>query len=101
MMVEYVRVQKASPDFYVVYDGVEQTVDVALSTFVVQADPKPLLDVYDFIMTTFVPSQQTPMPQKEIEFTSNTSQPQEQKIRVRVKLASFEGETSVDARKIR
>lgn len=97
MTVEYDRVQKASPDYLSKYKGMDQAVDIALSTFVMQADPEPLLDIYDFIMTTFVPSQQGQPPSSEE--TGQQAQPtqapqtatEQQKIHVRVELASFKG----------
>ncbi len=96
MTVDYNRVQKASPDYVSKFEGMDQSVNVALSTFVLQADPEPLLNVYDFIMTTFVPSQQDQTPSNETvnqqAQLANVSQTAtEQKIRVRVKLASFKG----------
>ncbi|KLO14457.1 hypothetical protein SCHPADRAFT_996578 [Schizopora paradoxa] len=95
MTVEYNRVQAASPDYLSKYEGMDQSVNVALSTFVLQADPEPLLDLYDFIMTTFVPSQQAQSsnegPTNQQTQPSNAPQAtNEQKIGVRVKLASFE-----------
>jgi vacuolar protein sorting-associated protein 13A/C len=58
MKVSYKRVQKNSPEFATVYESTDQSVDVQLSTFIFHAAPEPVVSLYDFIMTTFVP--QTP-----------------------------------------
>jgi len=55
LKVRYNRVQKDSPEFMTVYEGVDQSVDVDLSTFKIGIAPEPILSLYDFIMTTFVP----------------------------------------------
>ena len=53
--MKYTRVQQASPEFQPVYEGIDQNVDVKISTFLFRAAPEPVVAVYDFIMTTFVP----------------------------------------------
>lgn len=53
--VGYIRVQKDSPNFMTTFEGFEQAVDVRLSTFIFKASPEPLIAVYDFIMSAFVP----------------------------------------------
>ncbi|KAI6133067.1 vacuolar protein sorting-associated protein 13 [Pisolithus croceorrhizus] len=55
LSVSYTRIQETSPDFSVKYDGFEQSVDVCLSTFIFRAVPEPVISLYDFIMSTFVP----------------------------------------------
>lgn len=72
MRVKYIRVQADSPELVAVYDSVEQTVEIELSTFVFSASPEPILTLYDFIMTTFttpnsgLPTQpSTPKPESE------------------------------------
>ncbi|KAI0669883.1 vacuolar protein sorting-associated protein 13 [Trametes maxima] len=55
LTVKYTRVQQASPEYQPVYEGIDQNVDVKISTFLFRAAPEPLLALYDFIMTTFVP----------------------------------------------
>ncbi|EJD47755.1 vacuolar protein sorting-associated protein vps13 [Auricularia subglabra TFB-10046 SS5] len=55
LIVTYKRVQPESPEFLTVFEGVNQSVDVALSTFVVHAEPEPVITLYNFIMSTFVP----------------------------------------------
>lgn len=52
--VKYIRAQKESPEFMSVYDGIDQSVEVALSTFTFNVAPEPVLTLYDFIMSTFV-----------------------------------------------
>ncbi|TEB35046.1 hypothetical protein FA13DRAFT_1915662 [Coprinellus micaceus] len=91
LRVKYVRAQRDSPEFESAYEGIDQTVDVKLSTLVFQMEPEPILAVYDFIMTTFVPSfSQPPTPQVETAERSlqATSVPEQNdmKIRVLVKL---------------
>ncbi|KZO93498.1 vacuolar protein sorting-associated protein 13 [Calocera viscosa TUFC12733] len=56
MRIKYTRVQKDSPEYMPVYEGVDQTIGVELSTFNFAVQPEPILTMYDFIMTTFVPS---------------------------------------------
>ncbi|KAG1757583.1 vacuolar protein sorting-associated protein 13 [Suillus lakei] len=55
MKISYKRVQKNSPEFATVYESIDQSVDVQLSTFLFHAAPEPVVSLYDFIMTTFVP----------------------------------------------
>jgi vacuolar protein sorting-associated protein 13A/C len=55
LSVSYLRVQRNSPEFSTVYDNIEQSVDVRLSTFIFNAAPEPVISLYDFLMTTFVP----------------------------------------------
>lgn len=55
LSVSYLRVQRNSPEFTTVYDNVEQSVDVRLSTFIFNAAPEPVISLYDFLITTFVP----------------------------------------------
>lgn len=58
LQVKYTRAQRESPEFQTIFEGVDQSIDVKMSTLVFRAAPEPILDVYDFIMTTFVPSSQ-------------------------------------------
>ncbi|RPD62925.1 vacuolar protein sorting-associated protein 13 [Lentinus tigrinus ALCF2SS1-6] len=55
LTVKYTRVQQASPEYQPVYEGIDQNVDVKISTFLFRAAPEPVVTLYDFIMTTFVP----------------------------------------------
>ncbi|KAG6381178.1 vacuolar protein sorting-associated protein 13 [Boletus reticuloceps] len=55
LSVSYLRVQRNSPEFSTVYDNIEQSVDVRLSTFIFNAAPEPVISLYDFLITTFVP----------------------------------------------
>lgn len=96
LRVKYVRAQRDSPEFESAYEGIDQTVDVKLSTLVFQVEPEPILAVYDFIMTTFVPSFSQP-PTLQVETAERsfqaTSVPEQNdgKIRVLVKLQSVQG----------
>ncbi|KAI0033184.1 hypothetical protein K488DRAFT_78064 [Vararia minispora EC-137] len=56
LTVDYTRVQKNSPEFLSIYGGIDQSVEVTLSTVVVRVSPEAILTLYDFVMTTFVPS---------------------------------------------
>jgi vacuolar protein sorting-associated protein 13A/C len=55
LTVRYKRCQPESPVFLSEFDGIDQSVDIKISTFIFRAAPEPVLTVYDFIMTTFVP----------------------------------------------
>lgn len=55
LTVKYHRVQKASPEFFTVHEGIDQNVDIKISTVIFRAAPEPVLTLYDFIMSTFVP----------------------------------------------
>jgi vacuolar protein sorting-associated protein 13A/C len=57
--VKYQRVQVESPEFTTVYESINQSVDVEFSTIVLRAQPEPLVVMYDFIMSTFVPAKST------------------------------------------
>ncbi|KAI0756975.1 vacuolar protein sorting-associated protein 13 [Daedaleopsis nitida] len=101
LTVKYTRVQQASPEYQPVYEGIDQNVDVKISTFLFRAAPEPVVTLYDFIMTTFVPqnnsgkAEATPAPgspedengQPEIVVNSGGSP---EKIRVLLTLASIE-----------
>jgi vacuolar protein sorting-associated protein 13A/C len=54
LRIAYTRVQNDSPEFLSMYDGIDQNVDIKMSTLVFRAAPEPVLALYDFIMTTFV-----------------------------------------------
>ncbi|KAJ2927125.1 hypothetical protein H1R20_g9964, partial [Candolleomyces eurysporus] len=96
LKVKYIRAQRESPEFDSVYEGIDQTVDVKLSTLVFHVEPEPILAVYDFIMTTFVPSfNAPPEPTLSTQETSSEPQPVPQKvdnskIRVLVKLQGIQ-----------
>ncbi|KAH9944371.1 vacuolar protein sorting-associated protein 13 [Epithele typhae] len=55
LIVKYARVQQTSPEYQQVYEGIDQNVNVKISTFLFRAAPEPVVTLYDFIMTTFVP----------------------------------------------
>ncbi|KAF5375265.1 hypothetical protein D9758_000284 [Tetrapyrgos nigripes] len=94
LSVSYVRVQQESPEFLSVYKGVQQNIDVNISAFSFQAVPEPVLSIYDFIMTTFVPEQGSAAVTQSSDVSDEKS-PQEVapdgkegKIRIAVQLAS-------------
>lgn len=98
--VKYVRVQPDSPDFMSVYEGIDQSINVELSTINIMLTRVSILAVYDWIMTTFVPATpaETPDDSKQgaADAEHNTeaskevaaAEPRKEKLRVRVKLTS-------------
>ena len=100
LIVKYTRVQQASPEFQPVYEGIDQNVDVKISTFLFRAAPEPVVTVYDFIMTTFVPQNSGQLEATPPDSPEGESPPPEivvdadapaQKIRVLLTLASIQG----------
>lgn len=95
LRVTYKRAQKESPEFNSVFEGIDQSVDIHISTFIFRAAPEPVLALYDFIMTTFVPKPTTPAVENAPE-AKHEDHPEEidaiatGKIRVDVKLASIQ-----------
>lgn len=104
LTVDYTRAQRASPEFSTIYEGVDQNIDVKISTFVFRAAPEPVLMLYDFIMTTFVPNSGSNAVQRtdaaavgqSIEGPPQTQSDDDEKIRVLVKLASVQVALSND-----
>jgi len=97
LSVTYTRVQKESPEFTIIYEGINQSVDIRISTFIFRAAPEPVLSLYDFVMTTFVPqsNNQTIKP-GSTEYDVNrvhasAASGTDDKIRVLVKLARVQG----------
>ncbi|KAK0465028.1 vacuolar protein sorting-associated protein 13 [Desarmillaria tabescens] len=96
LSVTYTRIQQQSPQYFSVYDGVEQKVDVKISTFIFRAAPEPVLSLYDFIMTTFVPQPTDEMAVQPVQSGApETGAPKPSnaeggKIHVAVKLASVQ-----------
>lgn len=94
LKVKYVRAQQDSPEFLTVFEGIDQSVDAAMSTLVLRAQPEPVIAIYDFLMTTFVPQKQpapTPALEKERQVVPQQQQATTETIRVRVKLESVQG----------
>lgn len=98
LTVHYLRVQKASPEFSTVYEGIDQSIDINISTLVFCTAPEPVLALYDFIMTTFVgdggtqPSDVTATATIESDGQRITTESKaEGKIRVLLKLKSVQG----------
>ncbi|KZS92954.1 vacuolar protein sorting-associated protein 13 [Sistotremastrum niveocremeum HHB9708] len=65
MKVSYTRAQKDSPVFKTQYGGIDQNIDMKLSTLVFELSPRPVISMYDFIMTTFVPNKEAERPSTE------------------------------------
>ena len=95
LRIAYARVQKESPEFATIYERVDQNVDIKVSTLVFRAAPEPVLALYDFIMTTFVPRpDQLPQNWSEPRSEQESSVVQgdfDSKIRVLVKLEGIKG----------
>ncbi|KZT02705.1 vacuolar protein sorting-associated protein 13 [Laetiporus sulphureus 93-53] len=68
LIVKYNRVQPLSPEYQSRYQGIDQNVDVKFTTFIFRAAPEPVLSLYEFIMTTFVPDRTntTPKPSPDV-----------------------------------
>jgi len=94
LRIAYTRAQKDSPDFLTTHEGIDQSVDIKMSTLIFCAAPEPVLAMYDFIMTTFVPNpdqtMQTHPNSASGDVQTNTQQinngEEDGKIRVLVKL---------------
>ncbi|PWN25799.1 DUF1162-domain-containing protein [Jaminaea rosea] len=101
--VKYVRVQPDSPEFMSVYEGIDQSINVELSTINIMLTRVSILAVYDWIMTTFVPSDPAPPQQPPADADGQgdeggevakraaaaaPAEPRKEKLRVRVKLTS-------------
>ena len=106
LIVRYQRCQPESPVFLSQFEGIDQSVDIKVSTFIFRAAPEPVLAVYDFIMTTFVPGPAPNQQQQQLGIVVDgealdqdkdaalvvVDQHQAtQKIRVLVNLASVQG----------
>jgi vacuolar protein sorting-associated protein 13A/C len=81
--VKYARVQKESPEYMSVYDGIDQSIDTSISTLKVNIEPEPLISLYDFIMTTFVPEHPSEENQQALV---EEQQATDEKLRIRVRL---------------
>jgi hypothetical protein len=79
--IKYARVQPLSPEFLGTYEGINQSIDIGLSTFVFSASPEPVLALYDFIMNTFAPGYSDVRPSiPESEATQVTKVPRNQTV---------------------
>ncbi|VDB84480.1 unnamed protein product [Peniophora sp. CBMAI 1063] len=97
LTVGYTRVQQKIPELLSPYDGADQNVDMKISTVIVRLSPEAILTLYDFLMTTFVPSTGTdsgaaaPTLETEEVTSPGAAAKDDQatgKIRVSIKLAS-------------
>jgi vacuolar protein sorting-associated protein 13A/C len=98
LVVKYGRAQRESPEFDTVFHGVDQSVDMEISTFNFHAAPEPVVSLYNFVMTTFVPpASDAPEPSSTTEQPAQISATVAQKpslIHVSVKLAGVRCECS-------
>lgn len=93
LSVSYLRVQRNSPEFSTVYDNIEQSIDVRLSTFIFNAAPEPVISLYDFLMTTFIPRETLETDANmEIEGVTKIQLRSASATRIAVKLDSIQGE---------
>jgi len=100
LSVAFTRVQKSSPEFVSSFDGIDQSIDIKISTFIFRASPEPIISLYDFLMATFVSQSKLPTNADEGsrlldngEVVINPRQEAEERIRVLVKLASVQRES--------
>ena len=99
LAVKYVRVDRQSPEYVPVYKGIDQNVDITTSTFVFRAAPEPVISLYEFIMTTFVPERSADITHSPVNSPQSEDGPAGQtetgntsdKINVSLKLASVQG----------
>ena len=98
LSLAYARVQQDHPDFMPKHEGFDQDIKVSLSTFIFHAAPEPVISLYDFIMTTFVPEKSaSPRPLvstrsgEQIVQRDNQGGTRSSKIRLAVELASVQG----------
>jgi vacuolar protein sorting-associated protein 13A/C len=95
LTVRYKRSQRVSPLFSSLFEGIDQSVDVKISTFIFRAAPEPVISLYDFVMTTFVPQQSnnkaTESSEDRIIPQQQPTPPSDEKIRVDVELDSVQG----------
>lgn len=98
LTVSYKRVQKASPEFSTVYEDMDQSIDIRISTFIFRAAPEPVLTLYDFVMTTFVPQSNVQALEKpdsqdhDVNALAPIPQTTTDQLRVILKLASVQGQ---------
>jgi vacuolar protein sorting-associated protein 13A/C len=85
-----------------VYEGVDQSINVQLSTFNLAVSPKPILEIYDFIMTTFVPEHKDTQSANSAVGTvapvagAEAAPMNSDKLRIRVKLTAIRCERQDD-----
>lgn len=99
VQVEYTSVHPNSPEFMTVHEGINQKVNVILSTFIVHAALDPILNLYNFITNTFVAGDAT---LEEISPTTQTPERQPPplanlnsgRMRISVDLTKFEGKSA-------
>ncbi|GJJ09687.1 hypothetical protein Clacol_003911 [Clathrus columnatus] len=99
LTISYIRIQDRHPDFTSKHDGFDQDIKILISTIIFYACPEPVIALYDFIMTTFVPERSLSPPQSQTisspnDITGNYASPRPlprpSKIRVDVNLASVQ-----------
>jgi vacuolar protein sorting-associated protein 13A/C len=97
LSVVYKRVEKASPEFVSVYESIGQSIEIGVSTFIFRVSPEPVLNLYDFLMTTFVPHSTAHATHTlenhptEVTKLSKREMDNADKIYILVKLASVQG----------
>ncbi|KAH9835542.1 vacuolar protein sorting-associated protein 13 [Rhodofomes roseus] len=98
LVVKYVRVDRQSPEYVPLYNGIDQSVNITTSTFIFRAAPEPVISLYEFIMTTFVPEKRadaapSPVDSPQIDNAVSSQEAAgtaSDKINVSLKLASVQ-----------
>lgn len=99
LRIIYTRVQKESPDFLTAHEGIDQNIDIKMSTLVFRAEPAPVLALYDFVMSTFVPKDESSGGQIALRPSNAFTQTPEiqtdpaNEIRVSAKLEGIQGQS--------
>lgn len=88
--VRYRKVEADSPEYMTVYDGIDQNVDISVSTVNVIVTRQSLLTLLDFTLTTFTDPSEI-QPSTSSAPASNVASPSDltKKIRVKVDLSSI------------
>jgi vacuolar protein sorting-associated protein 13A/C len=67
LTVKYKRAQREGPEFESLFEGIDQSVDMDISTVNFHAAPEPVVALFSFVMTTFVPPPSSTAPSPAAE----------------------------------
>ncbi|CAG8518582.1 8655_t:CDS:10 [Ambispora gerdemannii] len=95
--IKYVSVNPQSPEYMTRFEGIDQSVDIELSTISVIITRKSILKLYDFLLDTFTAPPGTPVSATSPNLEAASDTPQVQKkasqkqntMRVKVRLSSI------------
>ncbi|CAG8805856.1 18096_t:CDS:2, partial [Dentiscutata erythropus] len=99
--VKYSKVSPKSPEYMTKYEGIDQSVDIEMSTINVIVTRKSILKLYNFVLDTFTSSKATTTPisatvsslpslEEALDFSPEAEKPPSQStMRVKVKLNSI------------